>query len=103
MQMKGAVGSTDVQHRIYDELHDASNWELFLLSYDLFQLAQGAEFYIYFMAATTETPIFAANINVFARVLPSRNIFLARLPSGALAVASEIPSDLLPTNSEDRP
>ena len=101
--MKGAERSTDVQHLIYDELHDASNWELFLLSHDLFQFAQGADIYIYVMTATTETPVFAAILNAVARTLPGRDIFPIYMPGGAETMASEIPSAFLPNKFKDSP
>ena len=65
-----AESTMDVLHRIYDELHDASAWELFLLSLDLYELAQGVDLKIYLMSATKDTPIFAAVLKAVAQAFP---------------------------------
>ena len=103
MRTKGAERSTDVQHRIYDELHDASNWELFLLSYDLYQLKEGADIYIYFMTATTDTPIFEAIMKAVTCTLPDNEIKLVTMPGTHAAAnnASEIPDSFLDPNFDN--
>ena len=53
-RMLAAESTMDVLHRIYDELHDAGAWELFLLSLDLYDFAQGVDRKIYLMTATSK-------------------------------------------------
>ncbi len=75
-RMLSAESSMDVQHRVYDELHDATAWQLFLLSHDLYEITQGVDRKIYLMTATTDTRIYTA-------VLKAVEHTLASLPSPA--------------------
>ena len=101
-RLLSAERTTDVQHRIYDEVHDASSWELFLLSHDLYELSRGMEIKIYLMTATTDTVIFAAITKAVTRALQERTVVDVDVPSssGTRCSVKEIPAELLPDNFE---
>ena len=60
LRMMRAASVADVQYKIYDELHDAGSEMLYLLSWDLHMMRQGAPLRLGLMSATKETPIFRA-------------------------------------------
>ena len=60
LRMMRAASVTDVQYKIYDELHDAGSDMLYFLSWDLHMMRQGAPLRLGLMPATKETPIFRA-------------------------------------------
>ena len=96
----------DVQHRIYDEVHDASPWTLFLLSKDLHALSQGTNVKIYLMTATTKTRIYAAVLKAVQRTFPTRSICEVDVPPlpgrrRPIRMAKEITPEMLPANFED--
>ena len=69
----GAKGAgKDVRHKIYDELHAGSPWQLFLLSRDLDEIAEdpASTLRIILMSATMETPIFKAVLEAVRRAVP---------------------------------
>ena len=95
----------DVQHRIYDEIHDASPWQLFLLSHDISELVANPKcgLHIFLMSATLETPLWKAieatvQHNFGRDAMGHVNV---ECPPGMLSPArrtKEIPATLLPAN-----
>ena len=103
-RMLRAESARDVQHVIYDEVHDASPWTLFLLSHHLNKLSKGARcIKIYLMTATPDTAIFKAVQEAVAVALPESDILGVAVPPapGAeqrLRSSTEIPRKSLPKN-----
>ena len=58
--LKTSPEAEDVKHFVFDEIHDASPWELYLLSYEIYRLSQSPDCgtKIYLMTATPDTRIF---------------------------------------------
>ena len=73
--------TVDVQHLIYDEVHDASPWTLFLLSYHLSELSRGANIKVHLMTATPTAPIFHAVELAVAEVLQEYYMLNATVPT----------------------
>ena len=72
-RLVGAQGkSKDITYKIYDELHAASPWLLFLLSFDLAQIARNNDspLKIILMTATTNTPIFKTALKAVRKTIP---------------------------------
>ena len=60
--LKTSPEAEDVKHFVFDEIHDASCWELYLLSYAIYRLSNSPSCgtKIYLMSATLDTRIFRA-------------------------------------------
>ena len=98
----------DVQHRIYDEIHDASAWQLFLLSLDISKLVADPHcgLKIFLMSATLETPVWKAIEDMVRRSFGGKAMGQVKLhfPRGVPSPAEntmEIPENLLPDKFDD--
>ncbi len=103
-----AESTQDVQHLIYDEVHDASPWTLFLLSHHLYELSQGVRMKLYLMTATPDTPIFSAVQQAVAEALHGSPILEVAVPpppgtEQRRRSSREIPRHLLPENFDQLP
>ena len=78
-----AESTADVQHFIYDEVHDASAWTLFVLSLHLYEISENERIKAYLMTATPDTPIFRAVQQAVAQASPGSPIFGSRRASAA--------------------
>ena len=106
--LRSSPKADDVQHRIYDEIHDASAWQLFHLSHDISRLVAdpGCGLNIFLMSATLETPIWQAIQAAVRRSFGgvAMGHVKLRCPPGVPSPAErtkEIPARLLPENFDD--
>ena len=58
--MKTSIDAEDVQHFIFDEVHEASSWQLFLISYFVEKMRTERCFdrKLYLVSATPQTPVY---------------------------------------------
>ena len=102
-RMLNSESTEDVQHVMYDEVHDANPWTLFLLSYHLCKIKQGKRITLYLITATPKTPIFYAIQQAITQNHLADSMLEVSVPprpgtKDRGKSSSEIPYTLLPKN-----